>query len=148
MRLAAKKCELREATRRLAQASGATQVGARMRKAGRAAATLAANLHHLRQQGDFLWENTMQTPPLRDRSNLPAISRKLSLIAPEELAHAVSTIVAHSFALPREAVYLSTVRLLGFNRLSDEMRQQVDGAVQHLLTQGELVEVNGVLRKN
>ncbi|MBW3128135.1 DUF3320 domain-containing protein [Hymenobacter profundi] len=137
-----------EATRRLAQASGATQVGARMRKAGRAAATLAANLHHLRQQGDFLWENTMQTPPLRDRSNLPAISRKLSLLAPEELAHAICTIIAHSFALPREAVYLPTVRLLGFNRLSDEMRQQVDGAVQHLLTQGELVEVNGVLRKN
>ncbi|QNE41884.1 DUF3320 domain-containing protein [Hymenobacter sp. NBH84] len=137
-----------EATRRLAQASGATQVGARMRKAGRAAATLAANLHHLRQQGDFLWENTMQTPPLRDRSNLPTISRKLSLLAPEELAHAICTIIAHSFALPREAMYLSTVRLLGFNRLSDEMRQQVDGAVQHLLTQGELVEVNGVLRKN
>ncbi|MBC6612377.1 DUF3320 domain-containing protein [Hymenobacter sp. BT507] len=137
-----------EATRRLAQASGATQVGARMRKVGRAAATLAANLRHLRQQGDFLWENTMQTPPLRDRSHLPAISRKLSLVAPEELAHAVCTIIAHSFALPREAVYLSTVRLLGFNRLSDEMRQQVDGAVQYLLTQGELVEVNGVLKKN
>jgi len=138
---------IEEATRRLAQASGATQVGARMRKAGQAAATLAANLHHLRQQGDFLWENTMQQPPLRDRSQLPAISRKLTLIAPEELAHAVYTIVRHSFALPREAAYLSAVRLLGFARLSDDMRQQLDAALQSLLEQGELVEVDGVLKK-
>jgi hypothetical protein len=136
---------IEEATRRLAQASGATQVGARIRRAGQDAAKLAANLRHLRQQGDFLWENTMQTPPLRDRSALPAISRKLAYVAPEELARAVRTVVEHSFALPREAAYLPAVRLLGFSRLSDDMRQQLDEVVQGLLDAGQLEEQTGVL---
>ncbi|RPD46121.1 DUF3320 domain-containing protein [Hymenobacter sediminis] len=137
---------LDEATRRLAQASGATQVGARMRKAGRDAALLAANLRHLRQQGDFLWDITMQQPPLRDRSQLPAISRKLAFVAPEELARALRTVVEQSFALPREAVFLPTVRLLGFSRLSEEMRQQLEPVLAGLLEKGEVAEVNGILR--
>ncbi|AHJ99695.1 DUF3320 domain-containing protein [Hymenobacter swuensis] len=137
---------LDEATRRLGQASGATQVGARMRKAGRDAALLAANLRHLRQQGDFLWDISMQQPPLRDRSQLPAISRKLTFVAPEELARALRTVVEQSFVLPREAVFLPTVRLLGFSRLSEEMRQQLDAVLAGLLESGEVVEVNGVLK--
>ncbi|GAB2795006.1 very-short-patch-repair endonuclease [Hymenobacter luteus] len=137
---------LDEATRRLAQASGATQVGARMRKTGRDAALLAANLRHLRQQGDFLWDISMQQPPLRDRSQLPAISRKLSFVAPEELARALRTVIEQSFALPREAVFLPTVRLLGFNRLSEEMRQQLEPILAGLLERGEVAEVNGILR--
>ncbi|RAK64723.1 DUF3320 domain-containing protein [Hymenobacter edaphi] len=135
-----------EATRRLAQASGATQVGGRMRQVGRDAALLAANLRHLRRQGDFLWENTMQQPPLRDRSLLPAISRKLPLVAPEELARALRTVVAQSFSLPRDAAYLATVRLLGFGRLSDDMRELLDGVLTGLLARGELEEAGGVLR--
>ncbi|TGE05530.1 DUF3320 domain-containing protein [Hymenobacter fodinae] len=136
---------LDEATRRLAQASGAAQVGARMRKTGRDAALLAANLRHLRQQGNFLWDITMQQPPLRDRSSLPAISRKLAFVAPEELARALRTVVEQSFALPREAVFLPSVRLLGFSRLSDEMRQQLEPVLAGLLERGEVVELNGIL---
>ncbi|MBG8554454.1 DUF3320 domain-containing protein [Hymenobacter guriensis] len=137
---------IEEATRRLANASGASQVGARIRKAGREAALLAKNLRHLRQEGDFLWTPAMQTPPLRDRSQLPAISRKLAFVAPEELALALRTVVAQSFALPREAVFLPAVRLLGFARLSDDMRQQLEPIVADLLARGELVEVNGILK--
>lgn len=137
---------IEEATRRLAHASGASQVGARIRKVGRDAALLAHNLHYLQQRGDFLWAPAMPQPPLRDRSQLPAISRKLPLVAPEELALALRTVVAQSFALPREAVYLPAVRLLGFARLSDEMRQQLEPALAELLTRGELVESNGILK--
>jgi hypothetical protein len=137
---------IEEATRRLAQASGATQVGARIRKAVQEAALLAANLRYLRRHDDFLWENTMQQPPLRDRSQLPANSRKLALVAPEELALALHTVVAQSFGLPREAVFLPAVRLLGFNRLSEEMRQQLEPVLLGLLAQGRLGELNGVLK--
>ncbi|GAB3302231.1 DUF3320 domain-containing protein [Hymenobacter tenuis] len=137
---------IEEATRRLALASGASQVGARIRKAGQDAALLAQNLRHLRRQGDFLWENTMQHPPLRDRSQLPAISRKLSFVAPEELARALRTVVEQSFALPREAVYLPAVRLLGFSRLTPDMRLLLEPALAGLLERGEVEEVNGVLK--
>ncbi|WP_426489669.1 DUF3320 domain-containing protein [Hymenobacter sp. 102] len=137
---------LDEATRRLAQAGGATQVGARMRKAVRAAALLAANLRHLRQQGEFLWENTMQQPPLRNRSQLPAISRKLTFVSLEELVLALRTVVGQSFALPREEALLATVRLLGFSRLTAEMRQQLEPVLAGLLERGELLEIDGILQ--
>ncbi|ALD22075.1 DUF3320 domain-containing protein [Hymenobacter sp. DG25A] len=137
---------LDEATRRLAQASGATQVGARIRKAGRDAALLATNLRHIRQQGEFLWDMTMQEAPVRDRSPLPAISRKLAFVAPEELARALRTVVEQSFALPREAAMLATVRMLGFSRLSEEMREQLDGVAQELISKKQLWERNGLLQ--
>ncbi|WBA41269.1 DUF3320 domain-containing protein [Hymenobacter canadensis] len=137
---------IEEATRRLANASGASQVGARLRKVGRDAALLALNLHYLRREGDFLWAPAMQHPALRDRSQLPAISRKLLYVAPEELALALRTVVEQSFALPREAVFLPAVRLLGFARLSEEMRQQLEPVLAGLLERGELVEVNGILK--
>ncbi|WP_400192664.1 DUF3320 domain-containing protein [Hymenobacter sp. B81] len=135
-----------EATRRLAQASGARQVGARMQRTVEEAAKLAANLRHLRREGDFLWENSMQEPPLRSRALLTAASRKLPLIAPEELARALRQVVKQSFAIDRDAACLATVRLLGFTRLSDDMRQQLEPVLAKLLERGELLEVNGILR--
>ncbi|MBT9392106.1 DUF3320 domain-containing protein [Hymenobacter sp. NST-14] len=133
-----------EAVRRLARAGGARQVGARMLRAVEAAAVLAQNLRYLRREGDFLWEISMRQPPLRDRSALPAATRKAP-IAPEELARALHTVVAQSFALPREAALAAAARLLGFSRPSDELRSQLETALAELLTAGRLAEKNGVL---
>ncbi|GAA3934889.1 DUF3320 domain-containing protein [Hymenobacter algoricola] len=137
-----------EVTRRLALASGATQVGSRIRASVAAAARLAGNLRHIRPEGDFLWAPIMPAAaaPLRDRSALPAASRKPGLVAPEELARAVLTVVRHSFALERPAVLLPVARLLGFARPGEEMRQQIDAAVQQLVESGGLLETNGVLQ--
>ncbi|MCB2409150.1 DUF3320 domain-containing protein [Hymenobacter lucidus] len=137
-----------EVTRRIALATGATQVGVRIRKSVADAVRLAGNLRHIRPEGAFLWAPTMTaaTVPLRDRSTLPAASRKLHFVAPEEVAKAILTIVQHSFALERAAVVLPTARLLGFARPGEEMRQQIDAAVQALVEQGAVLETNGVLQ--
>ncbi|UOQ54236.1 DUF3320 domain-containing protein [Hymenobacter cellulosivorans] len=139
---------LDEVTRRIALATGATQVGARIRKSVASAVRLAVNLRHIRLEGDFLWTPAMTaaTVPLRDRSGLPTASRKLSFVAPEELARAIQVIVQHSFALERAAVVLPVARLLGFARPGDEMRQQIDAAVQRLVETEVVREVNGVLQ--
>ncbi|TGE20639.1 DUF3320 domain-containing protein [Hymenobacter aquaticus] len=139
---------LDEVTRRIALATGATQVGVRIRKSVADAVRLAGNLRHIRPEGAFLWAPAMTAAavPLRDRSALPAASRKLHFVAPEELAQALLTIVRHSFALERSAVVLPAARLLGFARPSEEMREQIDAAVQQLVDQGRLRESNGVLQ--
>ncbi|GAA4503036.1 hypothetical protein GCM10023172_27230 [Hymenobacter ginsengisoli] len=138
---------LDEATRRLANAAGATQVGSRIRASVAEAAQLAAKIGSIRVQGDFLWTPTMlpAAVPVRDRSALPPISRKLSLVAPEELAAAVRTVVRDSFALPREAVALAAARLLGFARPGEEQRQLLNVVIDSLLLDKELAESNGVL---
>ena len=137
-----------EVTRRLALASGSTQVGRRMRASVAAAIRLAGQMGSIRPQGDFLWTPVMPATaaPVRDRSALPAASRKLALVAPEELAAAVRAVVRASFSVPRAAVLLPAARLLGFARPGEEQRAQLAATVEQLLNAGILQEVNGSVR--
>ncbi|MBO2013029.1 DUF3320 domain-containing protein [Hymenobacter negativus] len=137
-----------EATRRLAAATGVTQVGSRIRASVAQAIDLAAKMGGIRQQGNFLWTPTMPpaAPPLRDRSTLPAISRKLSFVAPEEVAAAVLRVVRDGFAVKREAVALPAARLLGFSRPSEEQRQVFSSAINQLVADEKLSETKGVLK--
>jgi hypothetical protein len=138
---------LEEVTRRLATATGAAQVGTRIRASVAEAAQLAANIGSIRVQGDFYWTPSMavRAVPVRDRSALPPLSRKLSLVAPEERAAAVRTVVRESFSLERTAVGLAAARLLGFARPGDEQRQLLEAAIAELLLAEVLAEKNGEL---
>lgn len=138
---------LEEITRRLAAATGAAQVGARIRASVAEATQLAAKIGSIRQQDDFYWTPSMAVAavPVRDRSALPALSRKLSLVAPEELAAAVLAVVRESFSLARGAVVLAAARRLGFARPGDEQRQLLEVLIDKLLAAEGLVAKNGEL---
>ena len=126
-----------EVTRRLVEAAGASRIGTRIREALEKAVRLAIFKGAVRQEGEFLWPAPLQQPEVRNRSGLPAASRKLHLVAPEELALAVQQVVSRSFTIERSEVPALVVRLLGFGRMSEEMRGVVDAVV------GELVEGMG-----
>jgi very-short-patch-repair endonuclease len=136
-----------EVTRRLALAAGATQLGARIRSTVAAAIALAARIGSIRQEADFLWTPTMAAgaAPVRDRSALPPASRKPGLIAPEELAAAVLTVMRSSFMLEPTAVVLPAARLLGFARPGEELRPMLISAVDALVASGQLALANGLL---
>jgi len=136
-----------EVTRRLALAAGATQVGARIRASVAAAFRVAGQLGSIRPQGDFLWTPTMRpgAAPVRDRSALPAASRKLSLVAPEELTAAVLAVVSGSFSLEKSATPTAAARLLGFARPGEEQRQVLAAVVEQLLDENRLRATNGTL---
>jgi hypothetical protein len=80
----------------------------------------------------------MESPELRDRSNLAPASRKLELVAPEELALAVRKVVAGSYGIHRQEVPGAAVRLLGFARLTQDMRTRVDSVVDEMVQDGRL----------
>ena len=139
-----------DVARRLGQAAGAAQVGRRMRASIDAAIRMAIILNTVRQQDGFLWNaivpNT-ELPLPRDRSALPTSWRKLSLIAPQELAQAALQVIRQSIAIEREAVAGPAAKLLGFTRLvGDEPRQLFEEAIQHLLMTNQATDTNGVLR--
>jgi len=136
-----------EVTRRLALASGATQVGSRMRASVAAAIQLAHKMGGIRAEGDFLWTPSMAPAAAvpRDRSALPPASRKPALVAPEEVAAAVLAVVRDGFSVEREAVVLPAARLLGFARPGEEQRQQLAATIEKLLQAGALADANGVL---
>ena len=82
----------------------------------------------------------MNHPPLRDRGALPLSSRKLGLVAPEEIALAVEKVVADALGIEPDAIPTSVCRLLGFPRVSDEMRERVGAIVQEMLAGERLAE--------
>jgi DNA polymerase III delta prime subunit len=134
---------LSEVARRLAEAAGASRIGTRIREVLEKAVRLAIFKGPVRQEGEFLWPSILRQPELRDRSGLPATSRKLPLVAPEELALAVQQVVSRSFAIERSEVPAGVVQLLGFGRLSEEMRGVVESMVGELVRGGVLVESGG-----
>ena len=135
-----------EVFKRIADAAGAARIGNRIRESLEQAVRLAVNKNAIRKQGNYLWMATMRAPELRDRSLLPASSRKISLIAPEELALAVQQAVRQSFGIEKDDVALHTVRLLGYGRLTEDMREVAEKTLQRLIVEGVLEEKNGVVR--
>jgi hypothetical protein len=129
-----------EVARRLVDAAGARRAGARASSAIESAWTRALDRGTIARRGDFLWPSEMDRPPLRDRGALPSSARKLELVAPEEIALAVEKVVGDALGIEPGAIPTSVCRLLGFPRVSDEMRERVGAIVQEMLAGGRLAE--------
>jgi very-short-patch-repair endonuclease len=129
---------INEVARRIANAAEQSRVGSRIKAAIESACNHAVRAGAIRQQGDFLWMKGMNRPVVRDRSYLPTASRKIELVAPEELAVAIEQVVRNSFGIQRESVGLEVIRILGFSRTSDEMRYAVETMIDRLLANGGL----------
>ena len=136
---------LDEAVRRIADAAGVRRLGSRLQATLEAACDEAVRDQMIRRRDDFLWEPAMQEPVVRDRSTLPAPSRKLDLIAPAEVARGVESVVAASFGIEPDALPAAVGRALGFARISDEFRERVEEIVKELLAEGRLAEQGGQL---
>src|SRR5262249_49458016 len=75
--------------------------GSRIQAAFDLALEAAARKGTVRREGDFLWPAGIdpRAAPVRDRSALPAASRRLDLVAPEEIARAVERVVVDAFGI-------------------------------------------------
>jgi hypothetical protein len=127
-----------EIARRVANAAGQSRVGSRIKAALESACALADRKGEIRRRGEFFWTKDMVRPVVRDRSSLPAASRKMELVAPEEVAVAIEQIVRNSYGIERESVGPEVSRIFGFSRTSDEIRNAIEGVIDHLLSNGAL----------
>lgn len=128
-----------EVMRRVATSAGVARVGNRIQNAFRMAFRSAADAGLIRKSGDFLWLKDMTVPPLRNRSNLPPASKRLEWVAPEEIDLAIQQVVRKSYGMTDEQVPQAACGLLGFDRVSDDMRSLVGNRVQVMLQDGRLV---------
>jgi very-short-patch-repair endonuclease len=134
-----------EVADRITDALGITRVGSRIRRTLEGAAKLCRSQGLIRIEGDFLWAAEMTVPPVRDRSGLPAGSREIELIAPEELKEAALRVVQSSRGIPAEQLATEVSRLLGFARLTTAMRGPIDAAVQEMVATGMVREQGGFI---
>ena len=136
-----------EAARRVVTSAGVQRLGSRIQQAFEEAVHLGAERRLFVERGNFLWGPAMQEPPVRDRSELPASSRKLELVAPEEIRRAILIVVETSYGIAEEEVPGAVCRLFGFARVTDDMTASVEPHLAALLLEDLLVKqgVNLVL---
>ncbi|RDC65817.1 DUF3320 domain-containing protein [Adhaeribacter pallidiroseus] len=132
-----------EVSRRIAEAAEVPKIGPRIKAALEAAVKFGLQQNAFRQQGDFLWLTSMAQPQPRDRSQLPASARDLDLIAPEEIKLIIQKVITESYGITAEDIAPATSKLLGFPRLTDELREQIDLLVEDLLRTGTFIRQEG-----
>ena len=132
----------REAARRVMLAAGLQKPGARIENAFGEAVRSGVARRQFTNRGEFLWKIGMEVPSIRDRSNLPNVSRKLEFVAPEEIQRAIVDAVGMSYGMNVDEVPTAVCRIFGFARVTDEMKAQVEPHVRALVKAGQL-KING-----
>jgi len=128
----------REAARRVLAGAGVQRMGARIENVFMEALRYGTTSGQFSMRGDHLWKPGMTTPLVRDRSTLPLSSRKLDLVAPEEIRRAIVDAVKASCGMNPDEVPNAVCRALGFARVTEEMKAEVQPHIQALLELGQV----------
>ena len=128
-----------EVARRIATAVGVGRIGNRIQNTLKAAAKQAARSGSIEIRGDFFYLKEQEQIVVRDRSELPSASRKLELIAPEEIAAAIKQVASDAFGIEGEDLAREVCKLFGFKSVSAEMRRGVEKVVKGLTVNEQLI---------
>lgn len=127
-----------EVVRRIATAAKVSRVGSRIQNAVKTAAGQAAGFGNIEIREDFFYWKEQREIIVRDRSELPKASRKLELIAPEEIEMAIRQVVSQAFGIEREELAREVCKLFGFKSVSTEMRRRVELIIELMIEREEL----------
>ena len=128
-----------EVARRITELAGFSRCGSRIRKAVQRGVLLAARRESIECRGEFLWQIEPDEPVVRNREDLEARSRKIELIAPEEVLIALRQVVGDAVAISHPDAVQAAVNLFGFARVTTEMRTYVSRALEKAVSDGDLV---------
>lgn len=134
-----------EVAHRITKAVGLKRVGIRIRTAIGSAARYLERNGEIKLKSRFCWHPEMKNPTVRDRSKLPNSSKKIELIAPEEIGEALLQVVRDSFGIEAEVASQQAGHLFGFSRVTADMQACINEIRQNLLDEGHLRENNGNL---
>jgi hypothetical protein len=131
---------VQEVIRRIAEATQVSRIGPRLRMALEAAINQAIKDGSLRKKEEILWLTSMQVAPMRDRSQLPAAAKNIAFIAPEEIEQVIEKVVAAAFGMPATEIAPAVAKLLGFSRITDDIREQIDLTLEEMVRQKRLLK--------
>lgn len=129
-----------EVARRIVDAARVARIGHRIRIAVDSAIERSVKIRKIRKQKDFLWIRGMNESKPRNRSQLPQSSKKLSLIAPEEIASAILHVVAGSYGIDLQEAPKVVGELLGFGRVSSDMRDGINKVIKNMVRRKRLTQ--------
>jgi very-short-patch-repair endonuclease/DNA polymerase III delta prime subunit len=131
-----------EVIRRMIEAAGISRVGSRIREILKQAITSAESTGSIIVKEEFLWDAQMEVPSVRSRANLPAASRKLSYIAPEEIIAAVEKVVADAVAITITAAIPMVAKTLGLNRVTEDIKNDIAAIIEQCLNR-DIIYLDG-----
>lgn len=131
---------IEEVTRRILEAAGVARAGSRIREVLKQTITSAEESGSIVVKEEFLWDASMQEPALRSRANLPATSRKLAYIAPEEMAMVIRKVVEDAVAITHAAAVPMVAKTLGFTRVTEDIKNDILAAIQQSITSDIIYE--------
>ena len=131
---------LDEVAKRIVTAVGVGRIGTRIRNAIKTAAKQATRSNGIKIKGDFLYWKAQEHVTVRDRSDLPNASRKLELIAPEEMEAAIKQVVSDAYGIERADLPREVCRLFGFKSATENMQRQVNKVVDGIIKGERLVQ--------
>jgi len=135
-----------EVLRRIREGAGLVRLGKSSREALLRGIELAASQGRLFRRSAFLWPPPPFTLSMRDRSALPAASRKPEYLPDEEIEAALRYGAEISFGLSREEAATDALKQLGFERPNEVAVARVQTLIDSLLVAGLLEERNGLLK--
>ncbi|ETZ20942.1 DUF3320 domain-containing protein [Pedobacter sp. V48] len=135
-----------EMAKRMVEAAGISKVGSRIKYTLTQASRFSEQNGLIKMKGEFLWHKDMSDPVVRDRSQLPAASKRLQIIAPEEINMAIRQVVSESIAITDEAAANLVAKLFGFSRVTEDMKQLLLEAMRIAENDGIVKKENGFLK--
>jgi hypothetical protein len=129
-----------EVTRRILDAADVSRVGNRIREVLKQAIADAVVNDTVVVKDEFLWDAAMDTPLVRSRTNLPSASRKMTYIAPEELQVVIEKVVSDAIAITMAAAIPIIARTLGFARVTEDLKTDLQEAVEKAIADGVIYQ--------
>ena len=96
----------------------------------------------------FLWRLDMDVPEVRDRSLLDNASKKIEWVAPEEIRQAIYEAVDLAFSLSPDDAASSAARMLGFQRLTAQMKKVFEVQLSKMINANLLEMRDGLVFVN
>ena len=127
-----------EVARRVVKAAGISRIGDRIRRALKTAAVQAIRSKTIKIKGEFYYSRIQRTITARDRTELPTASRKLDLVAPEEIEAAIKIVVSNSLGIERGELSREVCRLLGLGSVRGDRQRAVEMIADRMVKRGEL----------
>ena len=82
----------------------------------------------------------MKIPKIRSRESLPASSRKMEYVAPQEIGLAIAQVVDASFGIQRDDIPQEVCKRFGFQRTTVGMCKIVNNEIKRMIRNGKLID--------
>lgn len=135
-----------EVVRRIREAAGLARAGNAIRQAVLKGVRYAATEETIIFDKPWVLKNPPNHPALRDRSAFPNHVKKLEYVHPGEIKAALVLVVERAFGISQDEAIIEALRLLGFERVTEAMKQRVISLINELCNESKLQFQGDLLR--